>query len=72
MKKLIFISAFVLFVASYSFAGTSVMIEKAPTSQIDDNEKKAAENTEDNKKEDAKCEKKEESCDKKESSCCKK
>ena len=72
MKKLILFSALVLFVASYSFAGTSMVIEKAPTAQMDDDEKKAAENTENNEKKEGTCEKKEESCAKKENSGCSK
>jgi hypothetical protein len=69
MKKIILISALVLFVASYSFASSDVVVEKAPTAQTDDDEKKDASDTE---KKDSSSEKKEESCAKKESSCCKK
>ncbi len=69
MKKLVLVSVLALFMASFSFASTGVVIEKAPTAQTDDDEKKEATDTE---KKESTCDKKEESCAKKESSCCKK
>lgn len=67
MKKIVLISALALFVATFSFATTGVRTEKAPSAQIDDDEKKDAK---DDEKKDSSCEKKEESCEKKESSGC--
>jgi hypothetical protein len=67
MKKIVLISAMVLFVASFSFVTANVVTEKAPSAQVDDDKKK--EKKEDCKK-DSSCEKKEENCEKKKSSEC--
>jgi len=68
MKKVVLISALMLFVATFTFASTGVINEKAPVTQNDDDEKKAASNDE---KKEGTCEKKKESCEEKENSGCK-
>lgn len=69
MKKLVLISALVLFVASFSYATYSISANTTPVEMTDDEPKAKEEKTE--KKDEACCKKAEDkSCSKKEDASC--